>query len=170
MRLSAIIVAFLLTVTCLGGCDSFGSDDSFIPGEVAASVQHVKPAFIEAYAEEHEIAVKSVFFPSVYLVQTVVRTGAAEDYLAALTADPLVDTARIWKGEGVEIVVQRAADDDYVQTLVASQGGLDVVNVFRGQDLVLFGVPKGQESKWVRRLIKEVFVVTAEQNQMVSVR
>ncbi len=76
----------------------------------------------------------------------------------------------MWRGNGIEILVKRAADERYVRALVASQGGLDVVNVSRGQDLVLFGVPEGRENKWVRRLTGEVFVVHAERNQMGSPR
>ena len=170
MSVSVVRAAFLLAALSLAGCDAFGSDDSFIPGEVVASVRHIEPSFAEAYAREHGISVERVFFPPVYLVQTVARTGSPEDYLVALMADPLVDTVRVWRGDGVEIVVRREAEDEYARALVAAQGGLDVVNVSRGQDLVLFGVPEGHENKWVRRLSGEVFVVHAERNQMVSLR
>lgn len=166
----APLLALLLATALLAGCDAFGSDDSFIPGEVVASVRYVEPAFVEAYAREHEIAVERVAFPEVYLVQTVVRTGVPEDYLSALSADPLVDTARVWRGDGVEVVVQRAADGPYVRALIAAQDGLDVVNVYRGPDLVVFGVPEGREERWVSRLEREVFVVHAERNQPVSPR
>ena len=163
-------LALLLAPALLAGCDVFGPDDSFIPGEVVASVRYVEPAFLEAYAREHDIEVEQVAFPPVYLVQAVVRSGAPEDYLAALSADPLVDTARVWRGDGVEVVVQRAADEPYARALIAAQGGLDVVNVYRGQDLVVFGVPEGREERWVGRLEREVFVVHAERNQMVHPR
>lgn len=162
--------AFLSAVVLLAGCDAFGSEDPFIPGEVVASVRYVEPAFVEAYAREGGITVNRVAFPEVYLVQTVVRSGAPEDYLTALSADPLVDTARVWRGDGVEVLVRRAADEEYVRALIAAQGGLDVVNVYRGQDLVVFGVPEGREERWVGRLEREVFVVHAERNQMVSPR
>ncbi|PAP74678.1 hypothetical protein [Rubrivirga marina] len=163
-------LALLLAPALLAGCDAFESDDPFIPGEVVASVRYVEPAFLEAYAREHSIEVEQVALPPVYLVQTVVRSGAPEDYLAALSADPLVDTARVWRGDGVEVVVRRAADEEHVRALIAAQGGLDVVNVYRGQDLVVFGVPEGREERWVSRLEDEVFVVHAERNQMVYPR
>ena len=170
MSLPPLRIPLLLAAVFLAGCDAFGSDDSFVPGEVIASVRHIEPAFAEAYAREHGIDVKKFAFPSVYLVQTVARTGNPEDYLAALMADPLVETARAWRGNGVEIVMRRAAEEEYARALVASQGGLDVVNVSRGQDLILFGVPKGDENRWVRRLSGEVFVIRAERNQSGSLR
>ena len=170
MSLPPLRIPLLLAAVFLAGCDAFGSDDSFVPGEVIASVRHIEPAFAEAYAREHGIDVEKFAFPSVYLVQTVARTGNPEDYLAALMADPLVETARAWRGDGVEIVMRRAAEEEYARALVASQGGLDVVNVSRGQDLILFGVPKGDENRWVRRLSGEVFVIRAERNQRGSLR
>ena len=164
------VMLLLPLAALLAGCDAAGSNDSFIPGEVLASVRGVEPEAVRAYARERAITVERIAFPPVYLVQTVVRTGVPEDYLAALTADPLVDTVRVWRGDGVEAVLRREADDDYARALVAAQGGLDVVGVFRGQDLVTFGVPVGSEEAWVRRLEREAFVVLAERNQLVSVR
>ena len=161
---------FALASVSLASCDALGSDDSYIPGEVVASVRYVEPAFLGAYAREHGITVEQVAFPPVYLVQTVARSGAPEDYLAALSADPLVDTARVWRGDGVEVVFRRAAEEAYARSVVEAQGGLDVVHVYRGQDLVTFGVPRGQEGRWVGRLEREVFVVHAERNQFVTPR
>ena len=169
MRRSAPL-SLLLATTLLAACDALGSDAAFIPGEIVAAVRYVEPAFVEAYAREHRITVETVAFPEVYLIQTVVHAGALEDYLDALSADPLVDTVRVWRGDGVEIVIRRAAEESYVRALVEAQGGLDVVNVSRGQDLVVFGVPEGDEGRWVSRLEREVFVIHAERNQQVSLR
>ena len=164
-----LLVTLALTLA-LAGCDATAPGDSFIPGEVVARVRYVEPAFVEAYARRHEISVKQTAFQPTFLVQTVVRSGAPGDYLAALSDDPLVDTVRTWRGDGVEVLFRRAADEAYVRELVGAQGGLDIVNLNEPFDLVTFAVPRGQEKRWVARLGQEVFVVHAEQNQTVSLR
>lgn len=164
------LAATLIFIAATAGCDGVGSEEGYIPGEVIAAFKNVEPTFVEEYARERGITVRRTYFPPVYLVRASVRSGSAEGYLAALATDPLVDTARVWMGDQIEVVFRRAADEAYARALVAAQGGLTFGDLIRSDDLVLFAVPAGQEGRWVRRLKQEAFVLYAERNQRVYPR
>ncbi len=170
MSRAGLLIVCILSANLVVGCDIIVPDDSFLPGLVEASVRNVEPEFIHGYARAYGIEVGQIYFPSTYLVQIVAHNGAPQDYVAALSSDPLVDTVRVSRSDELEIVVRRVADESYIRGLIETQGGLEISYIYRGQDAVLFGVPYGKENQWVRRLKREKFVVSAERSQLVSVR